>query len=274
MPGLPGISSGCCCLTAWNHFTLGWFLCCPGLGTNWDRCGGTMEMLLRVWDPTEGPVPHPGWTKFIASSSLCDISLRLKLESSAFWLGRRARLVKYKVVCMCNTIIYIDILAVFWCSLRFEAKSSLSSPFLSFPANTRAHTFPHWMVAERLSPGVLSQNCLIWMKYTWRSGDFVPMQLLPFSCSVEQNSAAPAACTPFPSQISLVLSKMLLDPPELKVLFKCKLLFTISYAWYKFAGSFIFTLVCSSKSFHSYNLYAKVFPVLSHIFQYVLMKSE
>lgn len=74
--------------------------------------------------------------------------------------------------------------------------------------------------------------------------------------------------------VSPLVSKMLQDPPELKVLFKCKLLFTISYAWYKFLGSFIFTLVCSSKSFHSYNLYAKIFPVLSHIFQYVWMKSE
>lgn len=74
--------------------------------------------------------------------------------------------------------------------------------------------------------------------------------------------------------VSPLVSKMVQDPPELKVLFKCKLLFTISYAWYKFLGSFIFTLVCSSKSFHSYNLYAKIFPVLSHIFQYVWMKSE
>lgn len=72
----------------------------------------------------------------------------------------------------------------------------------------------------------------------------------------KQSSAENIACTITASHFPV--SKVLRAPVELKVLFKCKLLFTISYASYKFVGSFISTLVCSSKSFHSHDLYAKI----------------
>lgn len=89
-------------------------------------------MLLSVWDSTEGPVPHPGTdTAFQAAPPFVIFPCCQNLKTLPSGreggpdLSNRRQFVS---VTLSFTSIF---LAVFWCLLRSEAKSSLSSPFLS-----------------------------------------------------------------------------------------------------------------------------------------------
>lgn len=128
--------------------------------------GGTRGSCSSSWDG------H----RFTASSFFCDISLLLKLENSAFWSGRRARLVKYKVVVsvtlLFTMIIFSSslVLVEIWSQEFFE----FPFPFLQIPKHTPSHT-GSW------------QGGFLWCEWGTRGGQQILSPCSPFPNPALQN---------------------------------------------------------------------------------------